>query len=223
MVERRSRCQKKQLDARGAPREEAEIGASISNRCTQGKAQADSCCRVHGFAFSSSSPSAHFAGFCSVRKQVYYTLVYLKFLCRRHYFEKIDSWTFSVAHLVSGASEQPIAELKRPAFPVWKSLAAFSSLSLAFDVFLKDSNDLGDPFGILICAVIRRHNLLGFGSADMRAPIRDDTIAAAGRISAATVTDDRMIGNAFRQWERVHDFHKRVVRRKCVDAVWHSF
>jgi hypothetical protein len=37
MVERRSRCQKKQLDARGVPREEAEIGASFNNRCTQGE------------------------------------------------------------------------------------------------------------------------------------------------------------------------------------------
>ena len=45
----------KQLDARGAPREEAEIGASFNNRCTQGRARTDSCCRVHGFAFSSSS------------------------------------------------------------------------------------------------------------------------------------------------------------------------
>ena len=78
MVERRSRCQEKQLDARGVPREEAEIGASINNRCTQGRARTDSCCRVHGFAFSSSSLSAHFAVFCSVRKRVYYTLVYLK-------------------------------------------------------------------------------------------------------------------------------------------------
>src|SRR5271157_2441980 len=78
------------------------------------------------------------------------------------------------------------------------------------------------PLGMLICAVTRRHNLLGFGSADMRAPIRNDTIAAVRRISAATVTDDGMIGNVFCQWERVHDFHERVVRRKCVDAVWHS-
>ena len=66
-------------------------------------------------------------------------------------------------------------------------------------MFLKDSNDLGDPFGILICAVIRPHNLLGFGSAEMRAPIRDDTVAALGRISASAVADDRAIGNAFCQ------------------------
>ena len=46
---------KKQLDARGAPREEAEIGASLDIRCTQGRAQTDSCYRVHGFAFLSSS------------------------------------------------------------------------------------------------------------------------------------------------------------------------
>ena len=38
----------------------------------------------------------------------------------------------AVGHLVSGAIGQPIAELKHSAFPVWKSLAAFSSLSLCF-------------------------------------------------------------------------------------------
>ncbi len=64
-------------------------------------------------------------------------------------------------------------------------------------VFLEDSNHLRDALRRLICAVIRRYDLLGFGSVDMRAPIRDDTVAAVGRISASAVADDRVIGDTF--------------------------
>lgn len=84
---------------------------------------------------------------------------------------------------------------------------------------VKNPPHLSDRFGILICAVTRRHNLLRSGSFEMRAPIRHNTIAAIRRVAASAIADNRVIRNAFFHRESAGDFHPRVVRRKRVDAV----
>ena len=67
-------------------------------------------------------------------------------------------------------------------------------------MFVKDSQDLGNPLGTVFRAVTRRHNLLRFGPVEMRTPIGHDTIAAIRGVTASAIADDRVIRNAFRHW-----------------------
>jgi hypothetical protein len=112
--------------------EEAEIGASISNRCTR---KARPILLQSSWICLRAARCAHFTVFCSVRKRVYYTFVYLKILFRG-----------LISALALGRFQGPSRDsaqrttcrgLKHPAFPVWKALAAFGHRACAFDVFLK--------------------------------------------------------------------------------------
>src|SRR5215831_13021595 len=86
-------------------------------------------------------------------------------------------------------------------------------------MFLKNSGNFGDALGILLCAVTRWHNAFRFGSVEMRTPIGNDSVAAVRCVSTSPITDDRVIRNAFCNWERVHAFYETIVGRKRVDAV----
>ena len=93
------------------------------------------------------------------------------------------------------------------------------SCAFACDVFVKDSQDLGNPLGTVFGAVTGRNNLLRFGSVEMRTPIRHHAVAAIGNIAASTIADDRVIRNAFCHWQAIHFLYERIVRRKGIDTV----
>src|SRR6266571_4444823 len=115
------------------------------------------------------------------------------------------------------------ATLRRVQAAKNESSFVLSSLAFASDVLLEDSGDLGDTLRILVCAMARRHNFFGSCAVQMRAPIGYDAVAAVGRVSSATIANDRVIGKVLWKWERVHDFHKTVIGRERIDAVWYSF
>jgi hypothetical protein len=87
---------------------------------------------------------------------------------------------------------------------------------------LKNSFNFSNRFGIACGGMVGRNDQLGLCALQMGTPIRNDAIRAIWRVAPAAISNDRVVWDAWGNWELIHRLHESVVRFERIDAVRHA-